>query len=708
MTHKIAALDLRNLSKMAYFKESDVFRIRPTFQLGDQYSASFDLFIASLEQLIEWIIPEAITRELYQAQDEANLQAGFCKLASHLPIFKYTMPVKAPCAIAIASITPSDYTAGVGRYIPDMLSRWALPGKQSQIVGGRTLSFEFVDFKGHKFYLAENFIQINDDKELAIINSSLPNLIREIRINILAVYYARYIVSVKSLTWEEKTTMIEENISSLMNSPSKVKDSNIHDEMQQLLFKLSSEEKFHEVKETISQLTHNRPKNFDRDVFYEIRHFMSLFRDKFLANRSARHVSKVIAVLYLFKKLIKQAALRSPEERHVSFKLINTKHYQGSKSRTVCGILITLNLIRDTERFDRRHLLEAINAYIPDAIYVKDSYVNERFDEKIRSYYLEVEKADNQEFTLEEFKALKKNLPQELKSRIENVVHPIFMPRNEEELIRNIIVLSREIKYIRDLPQIIITYEKQLEDKLSFTVVLVRLIKPDNQKPTIEYLKELPPHLQIVFEESKIVGFLQKKYAKEANIFRVYLQKAPYFRKDSSVDLQRARQSVSQELSQVIGEFRDYNGGMIVKQGEVLEALRKLYRDEETRNEFILENFFYSLKPAIMQSVLPPVILKALYQMLEEAFSKKQEGYFVKTQKLEKYLLVALSASFSFKEEVQSIVGKLKIPSSDLTYSYLEVEGIHALGYIIRVSDPKVENQFLKVIYKISELKKSA
>jgi len=219
-----------------------------------------------------------------------------------------------------------------------MLSRWTLPGKQSLIVGGRSLSFEFVNFKGHKFYLAESFVKVNDDKELAHVLSNLPALIKEIRINILAVYYARYIVSVKSLSIEQKTAMIEENISSLLDSPSKIKESNIHDEMQQFLIKLSAEEKLHQVKENISHLINTRPKTFDRDVFYEIRHFMSLFRDKFTANRSSRHVSKVIAFQYLFKKVIKQAIHRSPEERHLTFKLLKTKLYQGSRSHMVLGI----------------------------------------------------------------------------------------------------------------------------------------------------------------------------------------------------------------------------------------------------------------------------------------------------------------------------------------------------------------------------------
>jgi len=108
-----------------------------------------------------------------------------------------------------------------------------------------------------------------------------------------------------------------------------------------------------------------------------------------------------------------------------------------------------MNLLRETERFDRRHILESIRAYIPEAQFVKDSYITERADERIRSFYLEVEKIGSKDFVLEEIKVLKKNLPKELQARIENVVHPTFMPRNEEELIRNIIILSKQLKYTK-------------------------------------------------------------------------------------------------------------------------------------------------------------------------------------------------------------------------------------------------------------------
>ncbi len=687
MTQLPTSFELRNLSKAAHLRQNPIFQIKPTFGLREPYASSFDLFIASLEQLIEKIIPDHVAEEFKHAKDDFSLHAGFCKLAATLPLFKFTSCTEAPGAIAVIAITPSDYTSGVGRFIPDMLSRWALPGKQSLIVGGRALSFEFVHFKGHTFYFSESFIKVNDEKELAAITANLPPLIREIRINILAVYYARYIVSVKSLSLEQKTAMIEENISSLMDSPAKIKESNIHDEMQQFLIKLSAEEKLHQVKENLSHLIHTRPKTFDRDVFYEIRHFINLFRDKFSSLRSARHVSKVIAFQYLFKKMLKQSVQRSPEERHFSCKLLKTRI--GPKSLPVLGILVSMNLLRETERFDRRHILESVRAFVPEAQFVKDSYITERSDEKIRSFYLEVEKTNGKDFAFEEMKILKKHLPKELQRRIENVLHPIFMPRNEEEIIRNIIILSKQLKYTRDIAQVIISYEKQTADELSFTVILVRIVNSQS-RPLHELFRIAPPYLKLAFEETKIVGSLKRKYAKEANVFRIYLQKSPYFRKDFSVDLQKARQAIVYELGKILVEFRDYNGGMIVKQSEILEQIRELLSEKEKRNELLLENFFYSLRPAVMQSVLCPKMLRILFSLLEEGLEHDftKNLYFYKAEIVEgKYLLAAICTPSSvFKDEVQNGINKLNIPSSDLTYSLIEALEISATCYIVRIN----------------------
>ncbi|HSX10907.1 MAG TPA: hypothetical protein VLF94_04240, partial [Chlamydiales bacterium] len=167
---------------------------------------------------------------------------------------------------------------------------------------------------------------------------------------------------------------------------------------------------------------------------------------------------------------------------------------------------------------------------------------------------------------------LKEKLPCEFLRQAENVVHPIFMPRNEEELIRNLIVLATQIKYVRDLPQVSIHYEKQTDVDLNFTVIIARLLKGN-----IEPLRKLldKSALKMDIDDVRIMGYLKQKYAKEAAIVRVTVDKKRFFRPDYSVDLLRARQKIVSQLNQCLGEFRDFNGGMILKQDESLGQLRQ-------------------------------------------------------------------------------------------------------------------------------------
>lgn len=654
--------------------------IRPAFQPPVQ-DASFDLYLSSFEQLIEKILPESFLQELADLEEKNFIKKWIHQFHDLLPIIKCTRSHRDLKTLSFIVLCHAEYTHGVYRYVPDMISRWLLPGKHLAIVGGRTLDFHFSKTESKTYYIAEYFIKLSHENELALIEEHLPQFMQEIRLNILAVYHARYIVSVKKLSFDQKTTMIQEKLSSLLNVNL---DANMHDQMQSFLIKLSSEEKIHQAKETLESMMHKRPRFFDRSVFYEIHYFTMLLRDKFAAIRDVKHLGRIIGFQYLFKKTIKGLIETKPNERHLSLKLLKTNLNISERPNAVLGILVAMNLLRETERFEKRHIIEAIQNYIPEIQYVKDSYILDRRDEKIRSFYLETEKLDGTKFTRDEIRTLRSHLPKELNARVENVIHPIFMPRNEEEILRNIIILSKQLKYVRDMPQVIITYDKQSDQKLSFTVILVRLLRGGSLD-----LKKLfkKSHLEFSMDEKKIVGYLKRKHSKEANIFHVFLDKTPFFRKDYSLDLQKARKTVVSELTEVIGEFRDYNGGMIVKQSEALEHLRDLVGKSGIKNDFLMENFFYSIRPGIMQSILSPQILKILFIMLVDNLEKGRPA--LRTYSDDKYFfLLIITPSDLLKDEVRSAASKLKIPPYDLTTSHLHIQDMHALGFIYRSDNP--------------------
>ena len=150
-------------------------------------------------------------------------------------------------------------------------------------------------------------------------------------------------------------------------------------------------------------------------------------------------------------------------------------------------------------------------------------------NEGICSLYIEVEKNQG-EFSEQEISLLKRELPGDLKDRIEQTMHPIFMPRNDEEIMRNILALSQQVKFLRDIPQVVISFDEQTGEHLFFTVIIVRVLKL-RDKPLQELFSSSEGQVQFIHERSKNVGLIRKKYIKEAQVFRLKLSKEKYLRK---------------------------------------------------------------------------------------------------------------------------------------------------------------------------------
>jgi len=83
--------------------------------------------------------------------------------------------------------------------------------------------------------------------------------------------------------------------------------------------------------------------------------------------------------------------------------------------------------------FGERQIGNAIKAYIPNVDIVSGSFLSyKKRGEGIPLMYLEVVKKDGSLFNFDELHHLKTVLPEDLKDRVEQLMHPIFMPRNEE------------------------------------------------------------------------------------------------------------------------------------------------------------------------------------------------------------------------------------------------------------------------------------
>jgi len=275
------------------------------------------------------------------------------------------------------------------------------------------------------------------------------------------------------------------------------------------------------------------------------------------------------------------------------------------------------------------------------------------------------------------------------------------MPRNEEEIMRNILSLSNQIKFLRDIPQVFISFDEQTHANLFFTIIVVRVIIPGSQSIPDSF-KETDTFLKYIHDRCKTVGYLRKKYIKEATVFRVKIAKDQFLRRDHSINLYEARQAVVLELHRIIGEFRDFNGGMISKQNETLCAVKELLADNVKYNDLLLENFFYSLTPVIMRTVLEPNAFSTLFILLIEAMDKillPGENFEIKTFTEHAFVFVLLKSPHrSLKDDINKMLHKLPLESSELANAYVQKYDIHYSGYIYRSDDAERQQQFCETL----------
>ena len=513
-------------SRQALEREKIPHLITPAYSSRGISNLEFDGYITFIEQILRTILPQDLIFALSMNRDPEYVDNKIHALSDSLPLIVWNDPERAPCTLCVSLLCHSDFTHGVGRYLCDILSRWLVPGKFLNISSVRSLNFHFISRDKESLFFQQTLLDIENDHQLALAKSNQENVEKEARLSILAVRHARNIISVKHLTPEQKKTMIEENIASViypnslknrefnkegaLNSsqalpaslrkhpkeqgnallggeqahlnklgdgdglegsgcttplktdssgclgiarPERNLDNNVFEQMQNLWLHVSAEDKINQLQEYFSPYIKRRPKIFDRDIFHEIKNSILLFNEKFTGMRDLRHVSRLISYQYLFRKTLMRDCMDAPGERHLSLKLIRVR-LSNRKNQHVIGIIGAMNVLSENEIFEERHILEAISHCLPSVRRVENSVVlDRRSHDPIRLFYLEIEKKDGTVVTAHEMKELKKNLPHELKESAESFMHPVLMPRNEEEIMRNIYLLSQQLKYLNDLPK---------------------------------------------------------------------------------------------------------------------------------------------------------------------------------------------------------------------------------------------------------------
>ncbi len=613
--------------------------------------------------LAKLLPPDFFFSESEEGGGEGDYEGAIEEFHKILPVIRWTEWGESPYNVSVFLLT--HHRANAVKFFYEMIHRWLLPGRRLNISSFFATDFKLPELTDEVFTVSEMVISVGELSEMEIVRSNLPILETEIRLGLVSVYHANRILEIKGLSADQKTSLIQERIASLLEK---------------------------------------RPDDFDSDIFTQMQHFLVMCNEEFKGAREYGHMSRIIYVFYLFRKAIRQQIETVPGVRHLTLKLCKTKLHLPFGTKRVLGIFIGMNFLNDNEVFEERHLIKVIRVYFPQISVISDSnFVSSLREDKIQLLYLEVEKNGGEEFSLAEIKMLRERLSEDLKNGVERLMRPLFMPRNEEEVMRNIITLAQQLRYPRDLPQVIISFDKQTDLELSFTIIFLRVLQKG--MPSIQELFQRSKTLfKFIPDRVKIVGTLRKKYPKEATVFRVRLPASSFLRQDHSVDLLKARHAVTSELQRIVGEVRDYNGGMISKQQEQFLGLKRLFPNMGKREEILLENFFYSIFPIELRSVILPQILKNLFSILLDAVEKNKDLYqerdvYFKEEGSVLYVLIGYQ-DVNLKEKLIEKVARLHIPSSQLATLSLQAFEVRYLGFVLQTEDKAKRQALISAIQK--------
>lgn len=690
----------------------NLLKIVPNFSVSLSHQESYRHYIQSVECLLEEVTDPIFYKtpqekqSLQKKRSTKHLAPYFQRFSEAIPIVHWSPFDKDHLNISVVLICSAKNTHGTGRFMLDLFTRWLIPGKQIPIPDVRALGFHFEYYPQEAFYLNHITLTIEDVKDLFLLKTNLPIVAKELKLNILSVQHARNVISIKSLSLDQKKILIQENISSLLNRSAKELEPSVFEYMHQLVAKLAAEDKVTQIKDQLAPLLDLKPTAFDPDLYSEMHKLVSQLKDTFTIARDIRYLNRIISYHYIFRKIISNSLVSEPAKRHISTKILRTTLRLDHISYPILGVLVCINFINDNEIFEEKHLLKAIQSILPNYLMVPNSSIIERHGNKrVRSVYLEIEKLDKTACLPAEINTLKKKISQEVRNRVESLLQPVFVHRNEEEIMRNMLDLSKQLKYIHDLPQIVVNFHKQTAFEISFIVIILRLKKAE-ERSLKEIFSQSSTILKFYNHDIKTIGVLRKRYPKEAHVIELRLDKKQFLRKDFSLDLYKARLCVISEITRLIGDVRDYNGGMIAKQHEILSSLKTLLLAEEIHNDFLLENFFYSLTPNYMQSIVSPVLLKKAFCMLlsvlEHEFNK--DLFFITDSLHDDYYILTLGAvKPSFKEIISNIIDDLLTSSHEISYSWVNIYDITCIGFLLRYDNPVEHQHFRATISQAME-----
>ena len=282
----------------------------------------------------------------------------------------------------------------------------------------------------------------------------------------------------------------------------------------------------------------------------------------FLKKRSLRHLKQLLLIQFSLQKKCEMPLSPQKEPLARIFPL----------NAILC---VAVMYPKQENRLNQQSLIEVTSQKIPTLKEVKDSFYHWESPSHVFCY-IELEKMRGNRLVAADMRALEGYLQKELPYYLEET--STFWPYNHEEAFKQLPILAQQISKTDDCPQVSIHFARQMSKHLEFLVYLARP-KSIVSKKTALIETRFPASIHLTLHARQEV---HQKLALLIEAFSLRIPSEPC-QKWTTVNLLHAREFIAKLLEDVIGPFRDYNGGLLETQRNRFQALSRAFSEKIPR-----------------------------------------------------------------------------------------------------------------------------
>ena len=206
----------------------------------------------------------------------------------------------------------------------EMLTNWLLPGKRLASPEFFSSDVYLPDIASPLLTIGQIFLTIHFPRDGAVWERQRKKVDQEIRLGVASNYHAQQILSFKDLSSGEKTEMLQRHMGSFIKT---------------------------------------QPENYKKSVLAQMQRFWVMSREAFKNERSYEHMSRIIALLHISRKILHKKKALCASKRHVVVKLLKARLEAPQDTPHVLGVIVGLHFAQEQEVFQQKHFRAAL-AYV--------------------------------------------------------------------------------------------------------------------------------------------------------------------------------------------------------------------------------------------------------------------------------------------------------------------------------------------------------